>query len=74
MGSLVWLRAFGQVQKSGLRIDTLIGIERVLGSYSLGDMINLTGAASGNDFTAPRTTTNLNLGLVTVFGSLAHWS
>jgi Ca2+-binding RTX toxin-like protein len=69
LGSLVTLGAFGQVQKSGLGVDTLIDIERVVGSNLLGDTINLSGAVSGNGFTVTSTTTDLTSGYVTVFGS-----
>jgi Ca2+-binding RTX toxin-like protein len=71
LGSVVTLGAFGQVQKSGLETDTLIDIERVVGSDLLGDTINLSGAVSGNGFTVTSTTTDLNSGYVTVFGSPA---
>ncbi len=69
LGSLVTLGAFGQLTKSGGAVDTLISIEKVVGSNLLGDTINLSGAVSGGGFTVTGTATDLTAGTVTIFGS-----
>jgi Ca2+-binding RTX toxin-like protein len=65
IGATVTLSAQGVLNKGPLLgIDTLIGIERIVGSSLLGDTVDLSGAIAP----AISTTTNLATGLVTING------
>jgi Ca2+-binding RTX toxin-like protein len=65
IGTTVTLSAQGVLNKGPLLgTDTLIGIERIIGSTLLGDTVNLSGAIAP----ATSTTANLSTGLVTVNG------
>jgi Ca2+-binding RTX toxin-like protein len=65
LGALVTLGALGVVNKGGLGMDNLDGIETIIGSSSLGDTIDLSGASAAP---ASGTVTNLTAGSVTVNG------
>jgi len=66
LGGLVTLGAFGILNKGSFGIDTLVGIETVIGSNLLGDTIDLSGASGAP---ATGTVTNLATGSVTVNGA-----
>lgn len=65
LGTTVVLGAFGTVSKGALGTDTLVGIERIIGSSRLGDRVDLSGARAP----ATSTFTNLATGVVTISGS-----
>ena len=65
IGALVTLSAQGVLNKGTLLgTDTLIGIERIIGSNLLGDTVDLSGAIAP----ATSTTANLTSGLISING------
>jgi len=65
LGTTVVLAAFGTLSKGALGTDTLVGIERIIGSSRLGDRVDLSGAVAP----ATSTFTDLAAGVVTISGS-----
>jgi Ca2+-binding RTX toxin-like protein len=66
LGRVVTLGAFGVLNKGASGIDSLVGIETIIGSNLLGDTIDHSGASVAP---ATGTVTNLTTGVVTVNGS-----
>jgi Ca2+-binding RTX toxin-like protein len=66
LGRVVTLGAFGVLNKGASGIDSLVGIETILGSNLLGDTIDHSGASVAP---ATGTVTNLTTGVVSVNGS-----
>lgn len=64
LGVTVVLGAFGMLSKGPLGTDTLVGIERIVGSSLAGDRVDLSGAVAP----ATGTFTNLAAGVVTISG------
>jgi Ca2+-binding RTX toxin-like protein len=69
LGGLVTLGAFGVLNKGGLGIDSLVGIETIVGSILLGDTVDHSAAISSGSVVFSGTNTNLTTGLVTVSGT-----
>jgi Ca2+-binding RTX toxin-like protein len=69
LGGLVTLGAFGLLNKGGLGIDNLIGIETIVGSSLLGDTVDHSAASSSGGVVVSGTNTNLTTGVVTVNGT-----
>jgi serralysin len=69
LGGLVTLGAFGLLNKGGLGIDNLIGIETIVGSRLLGDTVDHSAAISSGGVIVSGTNTNLTTGVVTVNGT-----
>jgi len=66
IGAAVTLSAQGALNKgTALGTDTLIGIERIIGSNLLGDTVDLSGAIAP----ATSTTANLTSGLISINGA-----
>jgi Ca2+-binding RTX toxin-like protein len=65
LGTTVVLGAFGTLSKGARGTDTLVGIERIIGSSRLGDRVDLSGAVAP----ATSTFTDLAAGVVTISGS-----
>jgi Ca2+-binding RTX toxin-like protein len=69
LGGLVSLGAFGVLNKGALGVDSLVGIETVVGSILLGDTVDLSAAVSSGSVVVSSTSTNLTTGLATVNGT-----
>jgi Ca2+-binding RTX toxin-like protein len=69
LGGPVTLGAFGVLNKGGLGIDSLVGIETIVGSFLLGDTVDHSAAISSGGVIVSGTNTNLTTGLVTVNGT-----
>jgi serralysin len=66
--NVVTLGAFGILSKGALGVDSLIGVESIVGSSLLGDTVDHSGASAAP---ATGTITNLTTGTVTVTGTAA---
>ena len=69
LGGIVSLGAFGLLNKGALGIDSLVGIETIVGSILPGDTVDLSAANSGGGIIVSDTNINLTTGLVTVNGT-----
>jgi Ca2+-binding RTX toxin-like protein len=69
LGGLVSLGALGVLNKGGLGVDSLVGIETIVGSSLLGDTVDLSAAISSGTVVVSGTSTNLTSGQVTVNGT-----